>query len=169
MRNCQCCGVDIQQLYHNRKYCESDACRKEIDRRKALKHRKLHPGRNRESIHRYAATEHGRATLLLNNAKDRAKRYGLEYDLDLDFVLPKLRHGRCEITGVEFDFTVLGKRANPLCPSLDRIIPKKGYVRSNVRMICFVVNVMHHDWDDDLLLKMSRLIVENSHNLKLET
>jgi hypothetical protein len=136
---------------------------------KGKKHRTLNPSKNRANIRRYFATENGRATLLLNNAKDRAKRQSLPIDIDLEFILSKLQEGVCEITAIPFDFEIQRKfKANPLCPSLDRIIPSRGYIKGNVRMVCFAVNVMHHDWPDSLMLRLSELIVMNKEKLHHE-
>ena len=156
------CGKEIVGLRSDAKFC-SRRCGARI---KARRWHAVKPEVNRERCKRYANTEKGRAVLLLKNAKDRAKRQGVPYELDLDFVLERLRFGKCEITGLEFELSLSKKyKANPLGPSLDRIIPSKGYTKENVRMVCFGINVMHHDWSDDLMLRFAEKIVENKDKL----
>ncbi len=168
MRLCKLCGVDISALYHNRKYCESIICRRQMSQLKAKKYRDLNPVRNNDNWNRYSKTMKGRTTLLLNYAKDRSTKLGLPFDLDRAFIFNKLANGRCEITGETFGMlSDDGYRVSPRTPSLDRIVPSKGYVKDNVRMVCFIINVMHHEWSDSLLLEFATLVVENSNKLKM--
>ena len=76
---------------------------------------------------------------LFKTARYRAAKNGLAFNLDVsDIVVPK----RCPILGVELvrggDGTRLGP--HPYAPSLDRIVPTKGYVKGNVAVISFAAN-----------------------------
>ena len=86
-----------------------------------------------------------RASYLVTAAKQRAKAKGLPFNLDahrakLQSVMDQ---GVCQMTGIPFD--MLGKQTWN-SPSLDRIVPSKGYTISNVRVVLFSLNVMMHDW-----------------------
>lgn len=56
--------------------------------------------------------------------KKRAKKRGIVFDLEVsDIVIPKL----CPILGIELSFG--NGRVHDASPSLDRIVPSKGYVK----------------------------------------
>jgi hypothetical protein len=40
-------------------------------------------------------------------------------------------------------------------PSLDRVAPEKGYVYSNVRVICWSLNAGLGDWGEDMFRKVA--------------
>ena len=75
-------------------------------------------------------------------ARNRSKTKSLPFNLDNDYVysLWKEQDGRCLLTGVYFELTANeGIVSN--APSLDRINPKLGYVKGNVRLITYHLNV----------------------------
>ncbi len=41
-------------------------------------------------------------------------------------------------------------------PSVDRIDPKKGYVYSNIRIVCFSLNAAIGNWGDEKTLEVMR-------------
>lgn len=69
--------------------------------------------------------------LMWMEVKKRANARGIPFELEVsDIVLPKL----CPILGIELRF---GEgRVHDASPSLDRLIPSRGYVRGN----CFVIS-----------------------------
>lgn len=73
---------------------------------------------------------------LLSNAKGRALRNGITFDLTRDdVVVPDV----CPVFGEPFVWGV-GEGRNDFSPSLDRIIPDRGYVRGNVQVISWLAN-----------------------------
>jgi hypothetical protein len=78
--------------------------------------------------------------VLLQNARQRALRYGLPFDLTLDDILvPE----QCPVLGIPLR-TGEGK-ASPYSPSLDRIDPRLGYVRGNVLVLSHRANTLKSD------------------------
>jgi|SRR5579859_5946110 len=77
---------------------------------------------------------------MLRGAKYRAKVQGLPFSVtEQDIRMPK----RCPVLGIRL---VFGKgRCQAQSPSLDRIIPAKGYVRGNVRVISHRANTIKND------------------------
>jgi hypothetical protein len=74
------------------------------------------------------------------NAKMRAKREGLSFDLrPEDITVPAV----CPLLGTPIAFS--HKRFFATNPSLDRIIPQKGYVRDNVWVISWRANAIKND------------------------
>lgn len=101
-----------------------------------------------------------RATMLCRNARQRARRKGLAYDLDdhIQEIQLIIDNGCCELTGIPFDTTYrYGTHRmpiNPRSPSLDRIDPTKGYVRDNVQVVLSAVNVMKSNWGMDEVVEI---------------
>lgn len=89
----------------------------------------------------------------LRAAKGRAKHKGVPFDLTLThlFELAEVQDYRCALTGIEF-FTRSEQacRVAPFVPSIDRIVPRGGYVCGNVRLTVFAINAMMLDWGEDV-------------------
>jgi hypothetical protein len=47
--------------------------------------------------------------------------------------------------------SVRGGERGPFGPSLDRIVPKLGYVTGNIRVVCNLANLAMHKWGEDPL------------------
>lgn len=123
-------------------------------------YRARNPERSKQQWRNYSDTLNGTASLLLNYAKDRAKRNNLAFDLDKDFVLEKLSYGKCELTDLPFSKQLSDKRGrNPMTPSIDRIKPELGYVKSNVRLICFGLNAALGNWGEETFLLFAKAMM----------
>lgn len=96
-----------------------------------------------------------RAEVLVANARLRARKKGLDFDLDAADHLAELRRriasGHCELTGTRLDLSPGRTFASP---SLDRREPAKGYVIENVRVVCHGFNAAMGDWGEDVLLQL---------------
>jgi hypothetical protein len=88
--------------------------------------------------HRELNTIPGRACLLRNRAKKRAKDYNHEFNLPVNIIIDKLAIGICEATGIPFGFSSMNY--NPYSPSIDRIDSNKGYTEDNIQMTCMIYN-----------------------------
>lgn len=91
-------------------------------------------------------------TCLLKNARNRAAKYGLlfdidENDFDVPFTCPLLGYVLMPATGVQ--------AANS--PSLDRKDPKKGYIKGNIWVISYRANMAKND----LTLEELQMLVMN--------
>ncbi len=80
-----------------------------------------------------------------NSAKTRSKKYGIPFDLKLsDIVVPEF----CPLLGIRLQHHKRnGKNAGfeQDSPSLDRIIPEKGYVKGNVWVISLRANTIKNN------------------------
>jgi len=74
----------------------------------------------------------------MSGAKKRAKQKGLEFNITLADILP-ITSTHCPVFGTQFLFQG-GKVIRPDSPSLDRLDPKKGYVKGNVVVISIKAN-----------------------------
>lgn len=97
-------------------------------------------------------------------AKNRSKTSGLSFDLTPEYLIKiwEDQEGRCVISGREFELirpeeseTV---RAN--APSVDRIIPFKGYVKGNIRLVCYQINTALNEYGKDALISLCKDVVK---------
>ena len=79
--------------------------------------------------------------VLLKNARCRARKSGIEFNIEAeDVVIPK----KCPVLGITLEkFNKPG--GHHASPTIDRIDPSKGYVKGNVRVISMRANRMKSD------------------------
>jgi predicted nucleic acid-binding Zn ribbon protein len=122
---CQHCAVRYTSLGNARKFCSQD-CNKAAHARP-------------KKVWTYYKSRDPRQQLLLS-ARSRAKRRGLPFDITVDDIeIPE----RCPVLGV-----ALKRGKGKLwahSPSLDRVVPAKGYVRGNVCVISVRANTIKND------------------------
>jgi hypothetical protein len=103
--------------------------------------------------HRRASPEN-RVRYLLVGARRRAAEKGVPFGIALDDLLPLPQ--RCPILGLPLAYDGSGGfGANPNAASLDRIVPGKGYVVGNVRIISWRANHIKTDASPDELIKVA--------------
>lgn len=98
----------------------------------------------KEVQERTLAWAHARpGVYLYYNAKYRAKRLGLPFDLEKsDIVVPEV----CPVLGIPIDPNKRGRGSiSPNSPSVDRIIPERGYVKGNICVISWRANDLKKD------------------------
>lgn len=97
----------------------------------------------------------------LSEARIRVRKFNqIDLDLDEDYLWDLLNsQGRkCAMTGLDF----VVEKKHPLCPSLDKIEPSKGYIKGNVQWLSWAVNRAKNDLDSYDFVMMCRRIVELS-------
>jgi hypothetical protein len=80
--------------------------------------------------------------------RTRSNKKGLEVTVTPEYLLKLLEDSKfqCGVTGQRMDLkTQPRKKANPFKASLDRIDSTKGYIKGNVRWVCWAVNQMKSD------------------------
>lgn len=102
-------------------------------------------------------------TKLARSVRTRAARENIRYDLSTDFILNLFaeQNGKCKMTGVPFELNQRRGRTNisPRLPSIDKIEPAKGYIKSNVQLVCFMYNQAKDVWTDNDVLKFAKALV----------
>jgi hypothetical protein len=102
---------------------------------------------------RYIKTPRGRAVALFQRAKNRSKKYNLEFNLTTDWILEKLNNKKCELTEIAFSYETTSEfNANPFAPSLDRKDSNKGYTKENTRVVLVCVNTALGEYGEDIVL-----------------
>jgi hypothetical protein len=90
---------------------------------------------------------------MLTRAKSRAKQNNIPFNLELtDIVIPET----CPLLGIPIEIQPK-KGYHPNSPSLDKIIPEKGYIKGNVWVISNRANTLKND----ATLQELELLVEN--------
>ena len=98
------------------------------------------------------------------NARKRAGLKGQRCDLSADVARQLWARcgGRCELTGIEFEFEHHGSNLRrPFAPSIDRLENSKGYEISNVRVVCAAVNVAMNQWGEAVLYRIAEGLAQD--------
>ena len=104
-------------------------------------------------------------TNMLCNARNRAKRLGIPFDLTIEY-LRELAFAttHCPLLDIELRWKTMygcgnkNKHPHPNSPSLDRIVPEKGYVRGNVAIISHKANTMKSNASVEEIIALSQRI-----------
>lgn len=95
---------------------------------------------------------------IVNRAKYRAKKQGLPFDLSWrDITVPVY----CPLLGIKIsmgEFDGISGLAIDSSPSLDRIVPELGYVKTNVKVISFLANMIKNKATPDQLKEVANNI-----------
>ena len=78
----------------------------------------------------------------ISRLKFRAKEKNIDFDLvPGDLAMPEF----CSVLKIKLNYQNVGTGYHPDSPSVDRIDPKKGYVKGNVRVISSRANLLKND------------------------
>jgi hypothetical protein len=91
---------------------------------------------------------------MLIRVRFRAKKTGIPFSLcENDIQIPEF----CPVLGVKLEFSTAGNAPNT--PSIDRLIPRLGYVTDNIQIISYKANVMKHNATPEELRRFSRFFL----------
>jgi hypothetical protein len=94
---------------------------------------------------------------LLAQLRNRAKKFDISFDLnESDIVVPEL----CPILGIKLSRNVGQMGPHPASPSVDRIIPSKGYTKGNIQIISLKANVMKNDATPEELRRFAEWVLK---------
>lgn len=105
---------------------------------------------------------------LLRRLKSRSKKYNLPCDVDLKYLMEIFpKDGKCPVFGTKFawgsDFVrnVDGMKERS-SPSVDRIIPEKGYIKGNIAVISIKANGIKTDATPDEIIMVAEWLKKQS-------
>lgn len=96
-------------------------------------------------------------------AKHRALVQGIKFNIDTEFLINiwERQNGCCAISGRVFDLSRPDKHAcKQNAPSLDKINPEEGYVKGNVRFVCYQVNTALNEYGEESLIALCKDILK---------
>lgn len=100
-----------------------------------------------------------RLSKLLAMAKNRAQEKSVPFNLTHEHLIELWDEnlGCCAVTGRDFDLMQSTKHSvNINAPSLDRIIPSKGYTVGNVRLVVYILNCAMGEYGLDELRNLAK-------------
>jgi len=169
---CPICSVEFETLLGNKyekTYC-SRTCLgnsriverteeeiKKLANIRAKLYRKTHPNFARDASKRSRKKykENNPAHLMWMESKKRAKKRNIPFEIEVsDIVIPQF----CPIIGIELSPGI--GRVHDASPSLDRIVPEKGYVKGNCYIISSKANRMKQENTLETLEKIILYIKE---------
>ena len=132
----------VDRKEYNRKYhqdnkekrIEYDKKYRQDNKEKLAKYRQDNKEKIAESLKKYR--QNNKEKLIVRRAKTRANKKNVPFNIDEDYIKkiwPK--HNICPIFKIKFERGNLDQS-----PSLDRIIPKLGYVKGNVQIMSHKAN-----------------------------
>lgn len=148
--NCECdCGNNFSVRSCNLKNGHSTRCSK-------CKSEHLHNKNVKGRIPSYIKA----------GAKNRAKRWGREYNIDDEFLynLFLKQNMKCALSGVDLVFGLTASECRKTTASIDRIDNSKGYTEDNVRWVHKKINLMRLDLTDKEFIEWCTLVSEANRN-----
>jgi hypothetical protein len=89
--------------------------------------------------------------------RDQCAKSNTPFDLDKEWIFENLILG-CALTKLEFSLNE--EKISPMSPSIDRIDPKGGYIKTNCRIILNGLNMMKSaESSDDMLYTIARALL----------
>lgn len=104
-----------------------------------------------------------RIQYLFTARRSRAKKINIPFTITVEYLLRMIKRQnlKCALTGIPFDMKFSDHlRRNPLGLSIDKIVPKKGYVKGNVQLVCNIVNMAKGEYNQEIFDHMCRARVE---------
>lgn len=90
---------------------------------------------------------------MLHEAKRRAKKMGIEYDLTFETVMIMIPE-YCPVLHFKLNWDTV-KGGNPNKPSIDRIDSSKGYTLDNIVIVSWRANDLKADGTPEELMKLA--------------
>tara|TARA_R110002012_G_scaffold127969_1_gene280235 strand:+ start:486 stop:776 length:291 start_codon:yes stop_codon:yes gene_type:complete len=92
--------------------------------------------------------------------KSRSKKNNLEFDLDESWLKEILEKGKCQVTGLPFEFEVdaTNNGFRSFTPSLDRTDPTKGYTKDNTKVVVWIYNGAKGVGTHEDVMKLARAL-----------
>lgn len=147
--------MDCKECSENRRRRRLGQLSRKEKARRTAERRAKHA--EKERAYARARRQKYRANELIRLAKVRAQRKGLAFDLDRHEaeITARVEKNVCEMTGIALRRDI-AKAWN--VPSLDRIDPQKGYVYSNIRVVCYALNCAMGTWGEAPLMEILKAL-----------
>jgi hypothetical protein len=121
--------------------------------------------RSRKNYRIKKATKRGHALQIFNKRKNTAKQNGIKFDIDFEY-MSSLPMENCAMFNTPLTWCELSDRPRDNTPSIDKIIPEKGYIKGNVAWVSHRANTLKNNGTTDEHLKIAQYIY---HHTKTRT
>ena len=168
-KSCKYCKMQYRVYKPRLVHC--DICDKEFEQ-DGRKHHGTCSAECRAAKATASATERRRASLpgtlkqLTTQIKSRAKRFGMEFDLDYDYLheLMVAQNYRCAKTNEELVPSIGGSTRTVArhTLSVDRIDSSVGYVRGNVQLVTYHYNIAKNRFSEEELMELCKSTLINA-------
>ena len=142
LRICRC-GVEFNTKLSQKIYCTNNC---------QAKYSSIDAWLKVKSDYRFRCRQLG------SSAKYRAKQIKVKYNLTKEYLIAlwEEQNGCCAVSGRKFDLRKppKGKCVRANSPSLDRVNSRKGYVKGNVRFVCYQVNTALNQYGEKALIAL---------------
>ena len=100
----------------------------------------------------------------LSKIRQKCKKKKIPMNIDADYLISIFPENNL-CPALQIDMVFGGdKKERFNSPSVDRIIPNKGYVKGNVRFVCYLANAIMNDANADEILKVGEWLKEQNVN-----
>lgn len=111
---------------------------------------------------KYRFSKSGSINRILLQAKSRAKKKKLPFELDKEWFLERLfvQNNKCAYSGLEFNFEPPKIRGENrfFHPSIDQLVAGKGYTKENSRLVGVGVNIMKYEMSLEMFIDVCKKI-----------
>lgn len=107
---------------------------------------------------------------MLTCFKNNAKRRGIEYDLDDNYLwdLFLSQNRKCKLSGLDIKFgRNCEKMERKITASLDRIDSSKPYIKGNVQWVHKHINAMKLNHTEEYFIKLCSIVVDYNKNKEI--
>jgi hypothetical protein len=149
---CKVCVQITNRICRNKRIAKNPQAVLEQEKQSTTRWRRAH--REQHLTSSRAWKEAHRGAVMIMGAKYRAAKQKLAFDLDKYAAkIEKRISAGCELSGLPFEHE---PKCGPFSASIDRKIPSRGYVYSNIRIVCWVLNRAFCNWGEAPALKAFR-------------
>ena len=115
---------------------------------------------------RRRASIDGSLESIVAGCRNRAKRRGLECDIDVEYVLDlyQKQEGLCAATGIKLESSQANTKSfsSPWTITVDRKDSTKGYTKDNIQLVCYMYNSCKNRWTHEDVLIMCEGVLLSS-------
>jgi hypothetical protein len=125
-----------------------------------LKSKISHKNSYQDKINKKHSSAKNYISCLLNHC---SKRKNKEYNIDIQYLIDiyENQNGICNISGIKMTHEHGSKITNI---SIDRIDSSIGYIKGNVQLVCYIVNIMKNKFSVNELIYFSEKIINYNKN-----
>lgn len=161
-QECKYCNTKkpLNEFYSNG--CFSDGVKKYRTRCKEcvlLISKSRHISSYKDKIEKKHSSFKNYISSLLNHCSKRNKDFNIDIQYLLDIY--EKQNGMCNISGIKMTYNYGEKNTNI---SIDRIDSNKGYVKGNINLVCYIVNIMKNQFSLMDLIDFCEKIVYYNKN-----